>query len=108
MRSRPQYHQLRNNNRDQGGKRQSDIIATPRATFKGECPELKGSYLNLSIGYREDMYEASIRLMIGYVTSKYDNGDGIKIIFNELKMPTLDKPEALYSMADDVDKYIYK
>ena len=46
--------------------------------------------------------------MIGYVTSKYDNGDGNKIIFNELKMPTLDKPEALYSMADDVDKYIYK
>ena len=36
--SDPQYHQRRNNNRDQGGKQQPDRIATPRATFKGECP----------------------------------------------------------------------
>ena len=38
-----QYHQRRNNNRDQGGKRQSDRIATPRATFKGEFPKLEGA-----------------------------------------------------------------
>ena len=36
--SRPQYHQRQNNNQDQGGERQSDIITTSRATFKGEYP----------------------------------------------------------------------
>ena len=30
------------------------------------------------------------------------------MILNELNMPTLEKPNALGSMADDVDKYIYK
>ena len=54
------------------------------------------------------MYENSIRLMSGYVARKYNNRDDIKMIFNELKMPTLDKPEALDSMTDDVDKDIYK
>ena len=46
--------------------------------------------------------------MSRYVASKYDNGDDIKMILNELNMPTLDKPEYLDSMADDVDKYVYK
>ena len=54
------------------------------------------------------MYETSIRLMSGYVARKYNNRDDIKMIFNELKMPTLDKPEALDSMTDNVDKDIYK
>ena len=39
------------------------------------------------------MYETSIRIMIGYVARKYKNGYGIKIILNELKMPTLEKPK---------------
>ena len=43
-----------------------------------------------------------------YVTRKYDNGDDIKMILNDLKMPTLENPEALYSMSDDVDKDIYR
>ena len=34
----PKYHQRQNNNQDQGGERQSDIITTSRATFKGEYP----------------------------------------------------------------------
>ena len=51
-RSRPQYHQRQNNNRDQGGGQQSDRIATPRATFKGEYPELEGAYLYFSTDYR--------------------------------------------------------
>ena len=38
---------------------------------------------------------------------KYDNGDDIKIILNELKIPTL-KPDALDSTADDVYKHIFK
>ena len=42
-RSKPQYHQLQNNNRDQGGKWQSDRIATTRENFKRECPELEGA-----------------------------------------------------------------
>ena len=46
--------------------------------------------------------------MSGYIASKYDNGDDIKMILNELKMPTLEKPEALDSMADGVDKEIYR
>ena len=79
-RSRPQYHQRRNNNRDQGGKQQPDRIATPRATFKGECPELENAYFDLSTGYRADMYETSIRLMIRYVARKYENGDDIKMV----------------------------
>ena len=39
---------------------------------------------------------------------KYDNGEDIKMILNELKMLTLEKPKDLDSMPDDVDKYIYK
>ena len=46
--------------------------------------------------------------MRGYVAKKYDNGDGIKMILNNLKMPTSENPEALDSMAYDVDKYIYR
>ena len=42
--------------------------------------------------------------MIGYVASKYNNGDDIKIIFKDLKMPTLEKPGALDAMADEVGK----
>ena len=55
-----------------------------------------------------DMYKTSILIMIGYVARNYNNGDNIKIILNELKMPTLDKPEALNSMVDGVDKDIYR
>ena len=40
--------------------------------------------------------------MSGYVARKYDNGDDIKIMLSDLKMPTLENPEALDSMADDV------
>ena len=40
--------------------------------------------------------------MSGYVARKYDNVDDIEMILNELKMPTLEKPEALDSMIDDV------
>ena len=54
------------------------------------------------------MYKTSIRLMSGYVTSKYENGDDIKIIRKKLKMPTLEKPEALDSMADGMYKDIYR
>ena len=54
------------------------------------------------------MYKTSIRVMIGYVARKYDNIDDIKMILNELKMPTLDKPRALDSMTDNVETYIYK
>ena len=52
--------------------------------------------------------KTSILIMIGYVARNYNNGDNIKIILNELKMPTLDKPEALDSMVDGVDKDIYR
>ena len=45
--------------------------------------------------------------MSGYVTRKYDNGDDIKLMLKKLKIPTLEKPKALDSMADDVDKDIY-
>ena len=38
---------------------------------------------------------------------KYDNGDDIKIILNELKMPTL-KPDALDSTSDDVYKHTFR
>ena len=41
--------------------------------------------------------------MIGYAAKKYDNVGYIKMILNDLKIPTLDNPEALDSMADDVD-----
>ena len=54
------------------------------------------------------MYKTSIRLMRVYVARKYNNGENIKMILNELKMPTLEKPEALDSMTDSVDKYIYR
>ena len=49
-RLRPQYHQHRNNNQDQGRKQQSDRITNPRATFNGECPELEGACFDFSIG----------------------------------------------------------
>ena len=42
--------------------------------------------------------------MSGYVARKYDNGGDIKMILNELKIPTLEKTEALDSMSDNVDK----
>ena len=106
-RPRPQYHQRRNNKQYQG-KRQSDRITTPRATFKGECPELEGDYFDFSTSYRADIYETFIRTMSGYVARKYDNGDDIKMILSNLQMPTLEKSEALDSTADDVDKYIYR
>ena len=44
--------------------------------------------------------------MSGYVARKYDNGDDIKMILSALKIPTLEKPEALDLMADNVDKDI--
>ena len=46
--------------------------------------------------------------MSRYVASKYDNGEDIKMILNEMKTHPLDKPESLDSMSDDVYKYIYK
>ena len=46
--------------------------------------------------------------MSGYVARKYDNGDYTKMILNELNMPTLKNTKALYSMAEDVEKGIYK
>ena len=46
--------------------------------------------------------------MSGYVARKYDNVDDIKIILSVLKMPTLENPEALDPMADDVYKDIYR
>ena len=46
--------------------------------------------------------------MSGYVARKYDNRDNIKMILNDLKMPTLEEPEALDSIADGVDKDIYR
>ena len=54
------------------------------------------------------MNENFIFLMRGYFASKYENGDDVKIILNEFKIHTLENPKALYSMTDDVDKYIYK
>ena len=76
-RPRPQYHQLRNDNRYHG-KQQSDRITTPRATFKGEFPELEGAYFDFSTNYRAYIYETSIRTMSGYVVKEYDNGEYIK------------------------------
>ena len=38
---------------------------------------------------------------------EYDNVEDINMILKILKMPTQDKPEALDSMVDDVDKDIY-
>ena len=35
-RSNYQYHQLQNNNQDQGGRQQSDRFASPRTTFTRE------------------------------------------------------------------------
>ena len=46
--------------------------------------------------------------MSRYVSSKYDNGDVIKIILNELKMHSLEKPETLDSMAEGIDTYLYR
>ena len=101
-RSRPKYHQGQNNNRYQEGKRQPDRITTPRYTFNGECPELEGSYLDFSTGYRADIYETFICIMSGYVARKYAKRDGIKMIVSDLQIPTLEKPEDLDSTADDV------
>ena len=42
--------------------------------------------------------------MRGYAVKNYDNGDDIIMIPNDLKMPALENPKALDSMADDVDK----
>ena len=106
-RPRSQYHQRRNNNRDQG-KRQSDRITTPRATFTGECSELEGAYFDFSTSYRADIYDTSISTMSGYVVRKYDNRDDIKTILSDLQMPMLEKPEALDSMAEDVGTDIYR
>ena len=53
------------------------------------------------------MYKTPIRIMSRYVARKYENGDNIKMILKELKIPTLEKPVDLNSMADDVDKDIY-
>ena len=44
--------------------------------------------------------------MCGYIARKYDNGDEIKMILNERKMPTLDKPTVLDSGDDKVEKDI--
>ena len=54
------------------------------------------------------MYENFIQIISGYVAIKYDNGDNIKMILNELEIPALEKPNALESMADDVEKDVYK
>ena len=54
------------------------------------------------------MYKTSIRIMIRYVARKYHNGDDIKMLLNKLKMPTLEKPEALDSMTDSGGKDIYR
>ena len=54
------------------------------------------------------MYEKSLQPMNAYVTRKYDNSDNIKMILNELKIPTLEKPNALDSTEDYLDKDIYK
>ena len=53
-------------NQYHGGKQQVYQIATPRTTFKGEFPELEGTYFDLSTVYRAYMYKKSICLMIGY------------------------------------------
>ena len=45
--------------------------------------------------------------MSAYATRTYNNGDDIKMILNKFKMPILEKPEALDSMEDGVDKDIY-
>ena len=52
------------------------------------------------------MYKTSVHLMSGYVARKYENGDDIKMILNELKLPTWEKLKYLDSMADGVDKDI--
>ena len=45
--------------------------------------------------------------MSGYDARKYNNGDDIKMILSDLKIPTLENPIALDSMEDGVDKDIY-
>ena len=42
--------------------------------------------------------------MSGYITIKYNNGDDIKMILNELKMHKLENPNTLDSVSDNVDK----
>ena len=107
-RLRPQCHRRWNNNKDQWGKLQSDIIANPKSAFKGEFTELEGEYLYFSTGHSSDMFKTSIHIISGYVARKYDNGDDIKMILNRLKIPTLEKAEALGSMAYGLDKDIYR
>ena len=85
-----QYHQRQINNQYHGGKRQVDLATNPRKNSKGEFPELEGAYFDFSTSYRADMYENSVRLTSGYVARKYDNGDDIKMILKELKIPALD------------------
>ena len=46
--------------------------------------------------------------MSGYVGRKYDNVDDIKIILSLFKTPTLENPESLDSMADNMYKDIYR
>ena len=46
--------------------------------------------------------------MSRYAAKKYDNRDDIKMILSNLQMPTSEKPKALDSMEDDMDKYIYR
>ena len=107
-RLRPQCHRRWNNNKDQWGKLQSDIIANPKSAFKGEFTELEGEYLYFSTGHSSDMFKTSIHIISGYVARKYDNGDDIKMKINESKMPVLEKPKYLDSMANGVYKEIYK
>ena len=54
------------------------------------------------------MYKTSTRIMSEYIVRKYNNGDEIKMILNKFKMPTLENPKALDSMADGVEKDIYR
>ena len=42
--------------------------------------------------------------MRGYAAMKYNNRDDIKMILSNLKTPTLEKPEALDSMAENTEK----
>ena len=45
--------------------------------------------------------------MSRYVVNENDNGDDIEMILIYVKISTLENPEYLDSMADDVDKDIY-
>ena len=43
-----------------------------------------------------------------YIARKYDNRDDIKMILSDLQLPTLEKPKALDSTAENLDKDIYR